>query len=425
LRVGVVRAGAYGVLAAAVVIALRYLPQLPERRPSELIQQAAVPSWALKIDTLKLNENLQVLLESGGLPDSLAAAAVKAAPLNPRRIPSGMQVRIRTEHPDSAASQIELQLAVDRIIKLRREGGTWIGTEETLPWTTDTIVVGGSIQSNLYAAVDVSAEDLLPGGARQQLTYELADVYQYRVDMSRDLQRGDEFKVIAERAVAPGGAVRISRIIAAHFSLSGSVINAVRFIASGGDEKGEFFDQSGKSLKAAFLRAPLEFRRISSTFGPRVHPVLGGARMHKGTDYAAASGTPVRAIGAGTVVRAGWGNGYGNVIEIRHASGGSGTFVTRYGHLKGFAKGIHAGARVSVGDEIGYVGSTGLSTGPHLHFETLVDGQQRDPRTEIRRRQSTGNPIVGQELASFMSLRDRMVAILDGAGMGAQALASR
>src|SRR5262249_41850197 len=156
-----------------------------------------------------------------------------------------------------------------------------------------------------------SAKNDLPSSVRQQLAWALADVYEYRVDMSRDLQVGDEFRVVAERSVAPTGAMRIGRVIAATFRLSGSSIDAVRF--SSESVSGDSFDRDGKSMRAAFLRAPLEFRRISSIFGMREHPILGGMRQHKGTDYAAASGTPVRAIGDGVVIREGWGNGYGNM----------------------------------------------------------------------------------------------------------------
>jgi murein DD-endopeptidase MepM/ murein hydrolase activator NlpD len=159
-------------------------------------------------------------------------------------------------------------------------------------------------------------------------------------------------------------------------------------------------------MRAAFLRAPLEFRRISSVFGTREHPILGGFRRHTGIDYAAAQGTPVRAIGDGVVVREGWGNGYGNVIEIRHRNG----YITRYGHLSSFAPGVRVGTRVSMGTTIARVGSTGLSTGPHLHFEVLVDGQQRDPRSALRA--SGGEPIPDAERAAFVQLRDRMLATL-------------
>jgi murein DD-endopeptidase MepM/ murein hydrolase activator NlpD len=263
------------------------------------------------------------------------------------------------------------------------------------------------VRSSLYAAMDESARDFLPGSARQALTWLLAEVFEYRVAMSRDLQQGDEFRVLAERSVAPNGAVRIDRVLAASLGVRGSVIRAVRFPTAAG--RAEYYDDEGKSLRAAFLREPLEFRRISSNFGLRVHPILGDRRLHRGTDYAAPSGTPVRAIGDGIVVRASWGNGYGNVLELRHPNG----YVTRYAHLKGFAAGVRAGKRVSIGQTVAYVGSTGMSTAPHLHFEVLVNGQQRDPRSALQR--TSGNPIAASERQKFMSLRDRLLASLDGA----------
>jgi murein DD-endopeptidase MepM/ murein hydrolase activator NlpD len=316
-----------------------------------------------------------------------------------------MAVTIKSEAADSMPSEVTLQLSIDRLLHLRRTGDDWVGTEEHLPWTTDTIVVSGKISSNLYDAMDASAKDALPTGARQQLAWSLADVYEYRVDMSRDLQTGDEFKVVAERSVAPTGAVRIGKVIAATFKLSGSIINAVRFASQ--SVSGQYFDQTGKSMRAAFLRAPLEFRRISSVFGGREHPVLGGWRLHKGTDYAAAKGTPVRAIGDGVVARAGWGNGYGNVLEIRHRNG----YVTRYGHLSRFASTVHVGSHVSIGQTVAFVGSTGMSTGPHLHFEVLVGGQQRDPRVALR--QTGGEPVPQAERSAFEQFRDRLLATLD------------
>jgi hypothetical protein len=179
----------------------------------------------------------------------------------------------------------------------------------------------------------------LPGEARIELAYDLADVYEYRVDMSRDLQAGDSFRVLYERSVGPRSTVRIGKILAADFTLSGSTITAVRFDSR--QVGGEYFDAEGKSMRAAFLRAPLSFRRISSNFGSRRHPVLGTVRKHKGTDYAASSGTPVRAIGDGVVVNAGWSGGYGNLLAIRHRNG----YVTRYGHLRGFARGVRVGQR--------------------------------------------------------------------------------
>ncbi len=421
MRAALVRIGVYVLVALALAGAIRFTPQLVEatRRPAEVLTtQAAVPTWKLRVDTLGRGESLQSLLRRGGLSEDDATHAMHAAAataLNARRIPAGMPVTIRTRAADSTPSEISLQLSFDRVLNLVRSGDSWSGSEERVPWNTDTIVVAGTIRTNLYDAMDASARGDLPAAARQQLAWSLADVYEYRVDMSRDLQAGDAFAVAAERSVSPNGALKIGRVIAATFSLSGSVIKAVRF--SSDSSSGEFFDQSGKSMRAAFLRAPLEFRRISSVFGGREHPILGGWREHKGTDYAAAEGTPVRAIGDGVVTREGWGSGYGNLLEIRHPNG----FVTRYGHLSRFASGVHAGSRVTIGETVGYVGSTGLATGPHLHFEVLVAGQQRDPRVALRT--AAGAPIPASEREAFEALRDRVLASLGVPAAGVTKLA--
>jgi murein DD-endopeptidase MepM/ murein hydrolase activator NlpD len=419
LRPGLIRIGLYSFVALAFAGALRFTPQLPEpdRKAADVLaMQAATPTWKLRFDTLGRGESLQSLLRRGGLTDSAASRALGAATsLDHRRIPAGMPVTIRSESADSTPSEVTLQLSVDRLVHLRRSGDSWTGSEERVPWTTDTIVVGGTIASNLYAAIDVSAKSDLPSPARQQLAWALADVYEYRVDMSRDLQAGDEFKVVAERSLAPSGAMRIGRVLAATFRLSGTSINAVRFNSE--SVSGDYFDQDGKSMRAAFLRAPLEFRRISSIFGLREHPILGGVRQHKGTDYAAAAGTPVRAIGDGVVIHEGWGNGYGNMLEIRHRNG----FVTRYGHLSRFSSSVHVGSHVTIGQIVAFVGSTGLSTGPHLHFEVLVNGEQRDPRVALK--QTGGDPIPSSERDSFLQVRDHILASIGEAPTGVTKLA--
>ena len=421
MKLGLVRLGTYVLVALALASALRFTPQLPdpERKPAELlVTQAATPSWKLRFDTLGRGESLRALLVRGGFTADDAERAMQAASasaLNQRKIPAGMPVTIRSGENDSLPSEVTLQLAIDRLLHIRRAGDAWSGEEERLPWTTDTIVVGGTIASNLYDALNEIAKTELPNGARQQLAWSLADVYEYRVDMSRDLQRGDEFKVVAERSVAPTGAVRIGKVIAATFKLSGNLIDAVRFDSDGSSS--QYFDQAGKSMRAAFLRAPLEFRRISSVFGGREHPVLGGWRLHRGTDYAAAQGTPVRAIGDGVVVRAGWGNGYGNMLEIRHRNG----FITRYGHLSRFAAGVRAGSRVAIGETVAYVGATGLATGPHLHFEVLVNGEQRDPRVALKA--TGGDPIPQAERSAFEQMRDRLLASIETPVVGVAKLA--
>jgi murein DD-endopeptidase MepM/ murein hydrolase activator NlpD len=354
-------------------------------------------------DTLSRGESLTAVLARGGVSELVMSEVMRAASmLDMRRIPAGMRVVTRTSHPDSTPTEIVLHLGVDRLLRLRRSGSAWAGAEEKMPWKTDTVVVAGTIQSSLYQAMHTAARESLSGGASTQLAWTLADVFEYRVDMSKDLQVGDRFRVLVERAVSPAGNVRVGRLLAASMTLSGTEHEAIRFESRSG--RAEYYDAQGKSLRAAFLRAPLEFRRISSSFGFRRHPILGDLRKHKGMDYAASSGTPVRSIGDGVVKRAGWGGGYGNVLEIRHPNG----YVTRYAHLRGFARGVRVGTRVNIGQKVAFVGSTGLSTAPHLHFEVLVGGVHRDPRVALR--DKTGFPIPAADRGRFMAHRGQMLA---------------
>ncbi len=269
----------------------------------------------------------------------------------------------------------------------------------------DTVTVSGTIQSSLFSALARSGEGL-PRQARAELAFSLADIFEYRVDMSKDLQVGDKFHILVERLQKPNGAIIVNKVLGAKLALSGNEIEAIRFDSRAAS--GEYFDGAGKSLKSSFLRAPVAFRRISSIFGGRRHPVLGIWRQHKGTDYAAAMGTPVRSVGDGVVVFAGRKGGYGNVIDVRHRNG----YVSRYGHLRNFASGIHTGSRVSIGSTIAYVGQSGLATGPHLHFEILVNGVQRDPRIALQMK--GGEPIPSSERGVFEALKNRTLASFGG-----------
>jgi len=409
LKFGYIRAIAYGVVVLTTAVALTFVPRLPDSRPAEILfQQAATPVGKVEFDTLASGERLHSVLQRSGLSDTAAIRAIQASSskIDPRRIPSGMPITVKSDSPDSAPSVVEFQLGVDRILRIRREGDQWVAAEEKLTWQVDTIVVSGTIQSSLYVAVDQVAADLLPKAARDQLTYAIAeDVYGYKIDMTRELQKNDEFRVLAERATLPTGAVRINRVVASTFRLSGTPMKAVRFESKTG---GSYFDDQGKSMKANFSKYPVQFRRISSTFGSRRHPVLGYTRAHKGTDYAASTGTPVRSIGDGVVVSAGWSGGYGKMIQIRHMNG----YVTRYGHLSEISKDVYSGARVKMEQQIGRVGTTGLSTGPHLHFEVLIGGVQRDSRYAFER--SAGLPIAKAEVDTFAKLRDMLLAKLEG-----------
>ncbi len=383
------------------------LPQVHERAPvAEMLPADTAPApepWE-RTDTLQRGETLLELLARGGLSSALASALLQATDIDARRARAGLAMTLRGANGDSLPSEIVFHLDEDRLLTVRREGESWSAQETRIPWTTDTIVVSGTIASSLYDAMDAGAGDLLPRRTRAELAWALADIYEYRVDMSRDLQRGDAFRVLVERSASPSGAIRVGEILAARFTLSGTTVEAVRFTSG---QRAEYFDQSGKSMRAAFLRAPLAFRRISSNFGMRKHPILGVWKKHTGTDYAASAGTPIRAIGDGVVIFAGRKGGYGNAVEIRHRNG----FVSRYGHLRAFGKSIRSGRRVTIGETIGFVGMTGLATAPHLHFEVLVNGVQRDPRRSLDHR--SGLPVAAAERARFDGVRATLVARLD------------
>jgi murein DD-endopeptidase MepM/ murein hydrolase activator NlpD len=404
------RAIAYGVVALLAVAAIYLTKPLPPRANQPvgeiLSQEHPAHLWSERYDTVGRGETLVSVLARGGISEVIAREALKPAKmLDPRRIPEGMQVLVRSQPEDTLKTEVVLRLAIDRLLHLRRDSAGWTVEEVRLPWKMDTVVVDATIKTNLYDAMDEAARDALPRDARQQLTWALADVFEYRVDMSRDLRVGDSFRVLTERSIGPEGAVRMGAVIAATMKLSGATTEAMRFASA--KVGGNFFDANGRSLRAGFLRAPLQFRRISSGFGMRMHPILGTMRKHEGTDYAANAGTPVRAVGDGLVTRAVWSNGYGNLLEIRHPNG----FITRYGHLKAFAQGIYAGARVKIEQTVAYVGSTGLSTAPHLHFEVLVNGQQRDPKSALANQSS--DPLPASERLAFAAVRAQLMAQLE------------
>ena len=228
--------------------------------------------------------------------------------------------------------------------------------------------------------------------------------FQWSIDFGIDLRRGDSYRAIYERHVRPDGSVRDANVLAAEFINRGRTYRAYWL-----DARREYFDEDGGSMKRVFLKAPVDFRRISSNFARRrYHPKLGVYRAHLGTDYAADTGTRVYATGDGTVVRAGWWGGYGRIIEIRHVNG----YRTRYAHLSFIAKGVRPGARVRQGQLIGHVGASGLATGPHLHYEMRLNDRALNPRTVDL---PSGEPVSSSRMSEFRHLRDRYDRMLERA----------
>ncbi len=265
-------------------------------------------------------------------------------------------------------------------------------------------VAAGRIEGSLFGAADRA-------GVSDSVVLKMATALGYDIDFAQDIQRGDQFEVVYEELYCEGGKIRDGDVLAARFTNNGKQYFAVRY--TGPDGVAEFYDAEGRPLKKSFLRTPLEFTRISSRFtSNRRHPILGRMRAHRGVDYAAPMGTPVRAAGNAVVQLRGVQSGYGNVVILKHDS----KVTTLYGHLSRFTPSLQNGQRVKQGDIIGYVGKTGLATGPHLHYEFRHGGSHRDPLTVTL---PEPEPLAGSALAQFMASTRPLVAQLDLAGHAA------
>ena len=357
-------------------------------------------------DTLQRGETVSALLARQGVVGLDVVTLNSVLRFDPRRIRAGLEFFFHRDAGTDEATHIEFRPTPEQRVRfVRTSSGEWRGEALPIHWATDTIRVGAGIETNLYAALDREvSEATLDHNERVRLVNELADVNEWTVDFSRDIQPGDRFAAVVERLVSEEGDIRFGRILASELILGERTLAAFRYSSSAGPSA--FYDGEGKALKRSFLAAPVEFRYITSAFSrSRFHPVLGIMRRHEGVDYAAASGTPVRAAGEGTVLRSGYSGGYGNLVEIRHRNG----ITTRYGHLSRFAVGLHTGMHVLQGQVIGRVGATGLATGPHLHYEFRVGGLARDPRSI---KAEPGAPLPSKALPAFRAQHDVLVQLL-------------
>jgi murein DD-endopeptidase MepM/ murein hydrolase activator NlpD len=276
---------------------------------------------------------------------------------------------LRLVHQDGALFGFERRLSASETLSVKRDPTGFLADVLENPLEVEVRTVRGVIDSSLFEAVQAA-------GAHDQTALTLAEVFAWDIDFVLDIQRGDSFVVTYEELSQDGEYVKDGAVLAASFTNRGREYRAVRYVDPDGRE--HYFSPDGRSVRRAFLRAPLQFSRVSSGFNMRRrHPVLNRIRAHKGVDYAAPTGTPVRAAGDGRVRFAGRKGGYGNAVEIAHTGG----VVTLYGHLSRFAKGARNGTRVQQGDVIGYVGMTGLASGPHLHYEYRLHGVHKNPQT--------------------------------------------
>ncbi len=351
-------------------------------------------------------DTLAALLNRAGASGRESHAAITAIKkhFNPRKFRRGQEVRI-AYRPDAADARktaarvgtfMGFSLRPDlttEVTVLRSDDAEFVSEVSDRPLTTELARAEGMINSSLYVAGKKAG---LPNAA---LT-ELIRAYSWDVDFQRDIRKGDSFQVMYERVSdEDGNLVRSDRITFATLTLSGKPVSAYRFETSDGNVN--YYNEKGLSARKALMRTPIDGARLSSGFGKRKHPILGYTKRHTGVDFAAPRGTPIYAAGNGTITYAGNKGGYGRYISIRH----NGSYTTAYAHMKGFARGMSTGKRVNQGQVIGYVGTTGRSTGPHLHYEIIRNGRKTNP---LRVKMPSGKKLKGKELARFMKVRKRI-----------------
>lgn len=307
------------------------------------------------------------------------------------RIHPGQVIKFEVE--DNQLQALEYVISRTESLSIELNGDHYVAekkVKELLPYTS---YAEGVIDSSLFLAAQKA-------GLSESMTMELANIFGWDVDFALDIREGDSFKLIYQELHLDGEKVKDGDILAAQFTNQGNTFTAIRYETS--DRGTSYFTPEGDSMRKAFLRSPIDFARISSHFNlRRKHPVLHTIRAHKGTDYAASRGTSIKATGDGKVVYAGRKGGYGKVVIIQHGQ----KYKTLYAHLNGYARGIRSGKRVKQGQVIGYVGSTGLATGPHLHYEFYVNGAVRNPVTV---KLPHANPIASQDKEEFLALAELM-----------------
>ena len=270
---------------------------------------------------------------------------------------------------------------------------------EPIAYDTQVVLVNGTITSSLFQAFTAVGES-------PNLTMMLADIFASEINFIKDLRKGDRFVMLVEKRFRHGEFKHYGRVLGARFINRGKTFEAFRYAAGEGGDR--FYTGKGESLQKVLLQSPLSFTRITSNYSlSRKHPVFFDQRPHEGVDYGAPTGTPVKAVGDAQVTKAGWGNGFGNMVVLRH----SGSLESMYSHLSGFAKGVKSGVRVKQGQVIGYVGATGVATGPHLDFRLKQNGKYVNPTKAVNPR---AEALAARRLREFEAYSGRVRACLDG-----------
>ncbi|MDE1148710.1 MAG: M23 family metallopeptidase [Azospirillaceae bacterium] len=336
---------------------------------------------------------MQVLMDGGVSADSAQnAVSALSGVYDVRRMKAGQGITVLFDHSEGDKFiGLEFQPAAERAVSVAFNGGRYQARQIDKPLEKKLVAARGRITSSLSEAASAAG-----------VPYPVLDAfikrYAYDVDFQRDLQPGDTFEIMFERYYTEDGqAARDGEIQFASLTLSGKEKAIYRYQAAGSTP--DYYNALGESIRRAILRTPIDGARVTSSYGMRMHPVLGYSKMHKGKDFGAPVGTPIYAAGDGVVEQAGPFSSYGNYIRLRHGN----QMETAYGHMSRIAAGMRAGLRVAQGDVIGYVGATGRATGPHLHFEVLRGGQQINPDSKEAKIEA-GRKLDGKDLSGFRNI---------------------
>ena len=361
---------------------------------------AAIPKGATHREVVvSKGDTLSTLFGKVGLPAS-AVHEVIASDKQAKQfsqLKNGQVLQFELS-PEGNLKQLHSKLSDTESISLSRTDKGYAFTRDVSKPNVRTAYVHGMINNSL-------SQSAQRAGLSHTMTMEMANIFGYDVDFTQDIRKGDEFDVIYEQKVINGKTVSTGNILSARFVNRGKIYTAVRYTNKQGNTN--YYTADGNSMRKAFIRTPVEFARISSLFSSgRKHPILNKIRAHQGIDYAAPRGTPIKATGDGKVILAGRRGGYGNTVIIQHGE----TYRTLYGHMQGFAKGIQSGSSVKQGQVIGYIGTTGLSTGPHVHYEFQVNGVHVDP---LGQKLPMADPIAKSEKQRFMQESQPLMARMD------------
>ena len=367
-------------------------------------------AYVVLADTVHRNETLSHLFARHNIAGSQLVNVLAAADgLNPRRILPGQVFRFRYVPDDPTPNRITVRIGDEQILTVDRDtANAWAGRSEEIAWTVHVEHFQGAVESSVWLAINQLIPDsVLNAAGREYLVSDLADgVFGYVIDFNRESRPGDRVNVVYERLTSALGDVRFGRILAAKVETNRRERSA--YVMTDANGRNAYYDDQLRSLRRAFKLSPVQITRITSRFSrSRMHPVLNIRRPHPGVDYGAATGSRIYATGDGTITRAQWWGGYGNMISIRHAR----RFETRYAHMSRFAPGIRVGTRVDQGQLIGFSGATGLANGPHVHYELIRDGQQVDP---LRLQQDSGEPLPSSKHAEFEAVKAQYDLLLAG-----------